>query len=121
MSQANRQPCNPLAPLRTKVVSIEYDLDTVPLRYLSATKLKSYERSLLQVFKEIRGISEATAMQCMSSRDGVLDSMRQALDQLGLAIFQLEQKDDKGINSQFHKHLRSCRAYLEEVLRYWPS
>lgn len=121
MSQANRQPCNPLAPLRTTVASIEYELDTVSLRYLSVTKLKSYERSLLHVFKEIRGISKAVAMQCMRSRDAVLNSMRQALDQLGLAIFQLEQKDDKGINSQFHKHLRSCRAHLEEALRYWPS
>ncbi len=120
MSQVNRKPCSSLDPYRAVVVDIEAELDTA-VRLLTIKKLQSYERNLIDVIKAIRAASQATVIQCMRSRDAVLSHIREARDQLSLAIIQLDQKSERGKNSQFFKNIRSCRSHLEKALSYWPS
>src|SRR5450759_4699268 len=99
------------------IAQIEESLDT-HVRFLTFSLLQSYEKKLVSVVRVIRNTSEAAVRRCIHSREAVLASLRYARDQLNLAIIQLEQRDERGKNNQFFKHISSCRHYLEEALQY---
>jgi hypothetical protein len=121
VSQVNRQPCNSLQVYRATVAKIEESLDTANARRLTAIVLSSYEKGLRNIIKVIRDASDDTIGRCMrsKSRSAVLDNIREARDQLNLAIMQLEQRDEKGKNNQFFRNIRMCRGRLEDALRNW--
>lgn len=115
---SDEDPCAELESYRMTIAQIEEALDT-HVRFLTFSRLQSYEKKLVSVVQVIRNTSEAAVRQCTHSREAVLMSLRYARDQLNLAIIQLEQRDERGKNNQFFKHISSCRQYLEEALKYW--
>jgi hypothetical protein len=97
---------------RCVVVEIERHLDTLPARNITLDLLTTYENRLITVIETLRNAS----VQDMQSKEGVLQSIRAARDYLALAIFQHQ---ERGINQQFVRYLRSCQTSLQSALKYW--
>lgn len=111
------EPCSDLATCRETVAFIAQTFDTQALRYFTVGVLTRYEKRLLTAIQTISGASIGGNIH---SREAIQAHLYIAIDKLGLAIIQLEEKGgERGRTQQFHNHLRACQASLRQALQYW--
>ena len=113
MGLPDKIPCRDLATCRKMVVSIENSLGTKALRFFTTDILQNYEQQLLAAIQAVR---KASIGREVHSQQAITSHIYTALDQLGLAIVQLQ---ERGTNQQFHKYLRSCQTALQRALENW--
>lgn len=98
------------------MADIEERLDTMSPRVFTVALLTTYESDLNGIISMLRNVSDAEIRNMKRQSSGaVLTYIRDARDQLALAIGQLE----KGFNSRYVTYLKSCRKNLEEALKRW--